>query len=119
MSNNITEEIFSRIETLLKLAKEDKLNKKNYKKSEKKLKKFLRYISLYKYSYSIGLDDNGYFTLEIKENNYHVLFIFRDRLNFYIYKNNVFMMSAEFENIKSSVTIIKYSLFNILQGSLF
>ncbi|WP_157159094.1 hypothetical protein, partial [Brachyspira pilosicoli] len=64
----INDKINKRIEKLLELSVIDGLNKDNVNISEKKIREFLSFIKLYEYPQAISLDEDGYFSLEIKRN---------------------------------------------------
>ncbi|WP_157159024.1 hypothetical protein, partial [Brachyspira pilosicoli] len=87
--------------------------------SEKKIREFLSFIKLYEYPQAISLDEDGYFSLEIKRNDFYIAFIFRKRLKFYFYKNDQFIMSSEIKNIKDFFSNINYDVYNLLFSSYF
>ena len=60
-------------------------NKNNIRISEKCLRKFINIVNFYKYPTGIGLDENGYFSLDLKNKNYFISFSFQSELHLCIY----------------------------------
>ena len=83
--DNITKRIDARISNLKKLGYEYNFNKNNIRISEKCLRKFIDIVNFYKYPTGIGLDENGYFTLDLKNKNYFISFSFQNKLHLCIY----------------------------------
>ena len=112
---NMMEQIDNRIKDLIKYSIENKLDIIKVKWSEKRFKEFSKYIvDIDQYPYEISLNDDGEFSLEIKNNGYHVLFVFRKKLHFYLSKDDILIMSSEFNNIKNFFEIMKLTLINKL-----
>lgn len=85
INDNIEKRIDDRISKLKKLGYEYGFNKNNIKISEKCLRKFIGIVNFYKYPTGIGLDENGYFSLDLKNNNYFMSFSFQIKLHLCIY----------------------------------
>ena len=110
---NVMEQIDTRIKDLINYSIEEKLDIIKVKWSEKRFREFLKYIvDIDEFPYEIRLDDDGNFSLEIKNNGYHALFIFRKKLYFCLSKDDVLIMSSEFKNIKNFFEIIKLTIIN-------
>lgn len=110
----IRKKINERIEKLLELSIEDELNQNNVLMSKNKLLSFLEYINFYEYPKGVGLDDNGYFTLEIDRNDVYAVFIFREKLHFYYYKFKKLEFSLKIQNPEDFFTNINYTKYNEL-----
>lgn len=111
---NVMEQIDNKIKGLIKYSIKDKLDIVKVKWSERRFRQFLKYIvDINECPYEIRLDD-GNFSLEIKNNGYHALFIFRKKLYFCLSKDDILIMSSEFKNIKNFFEIIKITVINKL-----
>lgn len=78
---------------------------------QKKLKNFLSFIRFHEYPQALSLDDYGYFSLEIKRYDFYAAFIFRKKLNFYLYKNDEFILSSEIKNIEDFFDKLNYDTY--------
>lgn len=85
IDDNITNRIDARILNLKRLGYEYGFNKNNIRISEKCLRKFINIVNFYKYPTGIGLDENGYFSLDLKNKNYFISFSFQSELHLCIY----------------------------------
>lgn len=85
--NNL-EKIKNRISNLEKIGYQDKLNIDNMRKSKTTLLLFLDEVILLDY-YSVVLDDHGYYTLRMKNENILFLLTFKnDYIHYYVnFKN--------------------------------
>lgn len=110
----IKKKIDKRIKKLLELSIEDELNQYNVLISKNQLLSFLEHIEFYEYPKGIGLDDNGYFTLEIDRNNTYAVFIFRDEMHFYYYKDKKLELSLKIQNAEDFFIDINYTKYNEL-----
>ena len=106
--DTILEKIKSRIDELEKIGYEDELNVNNMRFSKKLLLLFIDKVIFSDY-YSVVLDDDGYYTLRMKNKNTLLLLTFKNNnIHFYInYKKNSKSGDATLEelfyNIDSSV----------------
>lgn len=112
MNVNILQRIEKRIKHLIKLSIEDKIDEKNVKMSKKKLESFLKNINLYKYPSAIGLDDDGYFSLEIKKYNKKIFIIFRKMTYFYLCEKGEIIMSLKLKNFKDFFKIVNLTTYD-------
>ena len=105
INNAISKKIDSRISKLKKLGYEYEFNEKDMIISEKCLRKFIDMVHFYEYPKGIGLGEAGYFGLDIKNQNYFMSILFRNKMHLYIHNfkdliiTNIIKPEEFFDNV--------------------